>query len=165
LRHALSSDPTLWQRYGDLAEQATESWLVLLAGRDLMLHESARQKMEALRKELSGPDPSPLEKLLVERVVACWLQVHYADATYAQAKGPQHTPGLLAELMKRQESSQRRFLASVQKLALVRKLIRPAPSPLELAARNLREGPPATTRVPRAPSRAESVTLGVPVLN
>jgi hypothetical protein len=153
-----------WQRYGDLAAQAAESWLMLQAGKDLMLHESARQKMEALRKELSGKDPTPLEKLLIDRVIACWLQVHYAEATYAQAKGPHHTPAVLNDLMKRQESSQRRYLTAIQKLALVRKLIRPAPSPLEMAAA-LREGPPATTRVQRAPSRAESVTLGAPVLN
>jgi hypothetical protein len=39
------------------------------------------------RSRPGGPDPSPLEKLLVGRVVAGWLQVHYADAPYAQLRG------------------------------------------------------------------------------
>jgi len=42
---------------------------------------------DAMRTELAGPRPSPIERLLVQRVVACWLQVYHADAMAAQA-GP-----------------------------------------------------------------------------
>jgi hypothetical protein len=133
LREALECDPSLWQEYGDLAAQAQEAWLQLLAGTDYLLAESVRLKLGALRQELGTEGASPLEKLLIERVVACWLQTHYADALYAQAKGPQSTPSVRQELMKRQESSQRRYLASIKQLALVRKLLKPALSPLQLA--------------------------------
>src|SRR6516164_1103310 len=94
LRVALDANPWVWERYGDLAQQSQAAWLRLVAGRNLLLLESARRKAEQLRAELAGPAPSPLERLLVERVVACWLQVHYADAAYAQLKGTnpaQHT--------------------------------------------------------------------------
>jgi len=133
LREALEGDPSLWQEYGDLAAQAQEAWLQLLAGTDYLLAESVRLKLDALRQELGAAGASPLEKLLVERIVACWLQTHYADALYAQAKGPQSTASVRQELMKRQESSQRRYLAAIKQLALVRKLLRPALSPLQLA--------------------------------
>ena len=133
LREALEADPSLWQAYGDLAAQAQEAWLQLLAGTDYLLAESVRLKLAALRQELGAEGASPLEKLLVERIVACWLQTHYADALYAQAKGPQSTASVRQELMKRQESSQRRYLAAIKQLALVRKLLRPALSPLQLA--------------------------------
>ena len=133
LREALVADPSIWQEYGDLAAQAQEAWLQLLAGTDHLLAESVRLKLAALRQELGAEGASPLEKLLIERIVACWLQTHYADALYAQARGPQSTASVRQELMKRQESSQRRYLAAIKQLALVRKLLKPALSPLQLA--------------------------------
>jgi hypothetical protein len=84
LRRLLDQNPRVWQCHGDLAQQAEEAWLRLAAGHDLFLHESLIRKLRDLRGELAGPDPSPLEQLLVGRIVACWLQVHYADAVYAQ---------------------------------------------------------------------------------
>jgi hypothetical protein len=135
----LEADPSVWQEYGDLAAQAQEAWLQLLAGTDYLLAESVRLKLGALRQELSAEGASPLEKLLIERVIACWLQTHYADALYAQAKGPHSTPSVRQELMKRQDSSQRRYLAAIKQLALVRKLLKPALSPLQLAQATVSE--------------------------
>jgi hypothetical protein len=139
LREALEADPSLWREYGDLAAQAQEAWLRLLGGTDYMLSESVRLKLTALRQELGTEGASPLEKLLIERIVACWLQTHYADALYAQAKGPGSTTSVRQELMKRQESSQRRYLAAIKQLALVRKLLKPALSPLQLAQATVSE--------------------------
>lgn len=131
LRQALAADSSLWTLYGDLAAQAQASWLNMLAGRDLYLYEAVRHKLEELRAELAGPNPSPLERLLVERIVACWLQLHYADALFAQAS-PQATSAVRQELMRRQESAQRRYLAGIKQLALVRKLLAPRPSALDI---------------------------------
>ena len=149
LRDALVADPAVWQEYGDLAAQAQEAWLQLLAGTDHLLAESVRLKLGALRHELGAEGASPLEKLLIERIVACWLQTHYADALYAQARGPQSTASVRQELMKRQESSQRRYLAAIKQLALVRKLLRPALSPLQLALGTVSEDAAA----PKAPGK------------
>jgi hypothetical protein len=117
------------------AQVSTERsrWLQLIAGKNLLLLESTQRKAAQLRTELAGPEPSPLEWLLVERIVACWLQVHYSDAAYAQMKGggpAQHTAAL-----RRQNSAQQRYLQTVKALATVRRLLRPAPAPVEIAAR------------------------------
>jgi hypothetical protein len=135
LRRALDADPRVWQQAGDLAAHAQAAWLSLLAGKDLLLHESVKRQAEAMREELAGPSPSRLEALLVERIVACWLQTMYADCIYAQARAPEATAAVLRELMRRQESAQKRYLASIKQLALVRKLLKPTPSPLEIATR------------------------------
>ena len=37
-----------------------------------------------MRQELAGENPTALEKLLVERILACWLGVEHADAMLAQ---------------------------------------------------------------------------------
>jgi|SRR5579884_2000273 len=146
LRRALDADPELWRRHGDLAAQAQASWIALVAGPDLVLRECLERKMDELRAELAGPSPSPLERLLVERVTICSLQAQFSDAAYAQARGPDATPAVLRELLHRQDSSQRRYLAAIKQLALVRKLIRPALSPFELASRPVPEGTPAGAR-------------------
>jgi hypothetical protein len=142
LRQALDGDASLWGRVGDLAVQAEAIWLNLVAGKDLFLRETVERKMKELRAELAGPGPSPLERLLVDRVVACWLQVNYADCIYPQSSAQESTPAIRQELMKRQESAQRRYLAALKALELVRKHVRPAISPVDLAARPVPECPP-----------------------
>ena len=130
LRAALDTNPWIWERYGDLAQQSQAAWLQLIAGPNLLLRESVERKTEQLRAELAGPGPSPLERLLVERVIACWLQTQYADAAYAQQQNP--SPGQHTAALKRQAGSHQRFLHAIKTLATVRKLLKSAPSTLEL---------------------------------
>ena len=85
LREALAANPNLWQTYGDLALQAEGALVRLAAGSNLLLAESLRFKLRALKAELGGASPSPLERLLVERVSASWLQTAYFDGLLAQA--------------------------------------------------------------------------------
>jgi hypothetical protein len=133
LRAALNANPWVWQRFGDLGQQSQGAWLQLIAGKNLLLLESASRKAEQLRAELAGPAPSPLERLLVERVVACWLQTNYADASYAQLKGT--TPAQHTAALRRQNSAQQRYLQAVRALATIRRLLRPSPAPVEIATR------------------------------
>jgi hypothetical protein len=48
-----------------LARQSQAAWLQLIAGPNLLLRESVERKAEQLRAELAGPEPSPLEGVLV----------------------------------------------------------------------------------------------------
>jgi len=126
LRRVFDADPTLWQKVGDLAAQAQETWLVVIAGTDLSLKEAARCKLDEMREELASVSPTPIEKLLIERILACWLQVHQADAAYANALGSaQASVAILREFTRRQESSQRQYHASIKQLELVRNLMKP----------------------------------------
>ena len=112
LRVALDANPWVWERYGDLAKQSQAAWLQLIAGRNLLLLEATQRKAAQLRAELAGPQPTPLERLLVERIVSSWLQTNYADSAYAQlprgANPAQHTAAL-----GRQNSAQHRYLQAV----------------------------------------------------
>jgi hypothetical protein len=132
LREAMGGDPSKWQTYGDLAARAQDAWLSLLIGRDVLARESIRVKLDALRAELGGASPSSLERLLVERIAACWIHVHAADALYAGVARKGAADSALREAAKQQESAQRRYLAALKQLALVRKLIKPSPSPIDL---------------------------------
>jgi hypothetical protein len=154
LRHLLDGRPDLWQVAGDLARNAELSWLLLITGTDLRARECLDRKVQALKAELAGPDPSPLERLLVERITACWLMVHYADGYYAQLKDQPVLLALANDAERRQGRYQSRYLAAIRTLATVRKLMARAPSPLEIATRLAAAAPPpANHRNGRSPAR------------
>jgi hypothetical protein len=82
------------------------------------------RKLPLLKAELAGPDPTPLERLLADRVAACWLQLHYYEAILAQSLGNM-TIAQGHYQQRRIDSAHRRYLAAIKTLALVRKLAVP----------------------------------------
>jgi hypothetical protein len=120
----MAEDPGLVRVLGgELAEQAELSLIAAAAGNDLALREGLTRKLELLRQDLQGPSPTPLERLLVERVVACWLQVQDADVRYAQAKNLSLEWGTYYQ--KRMDRAHKRYLSAIKTLATVRKLALP----------------------------------------
>src|SRR5262249_18212335 len=79
VREMLKSPGAVDRLGGNLAWQAEHALLRTATGDNLSLREALTRKLELLRAELGGPSPTPLERLLIERVAACWLQLHLAD--------------------------------------------------------------------------------------
>ena len=79
LQAYLDDNPEVWQKLGDLSWHAEEAVLGVIAGKHLLIKESVRKKMQELRAELSGHSTSPLEQLLIDRIVLAWAQSHHAD--------------------------------------------------------------------------------------
>ena len=79
-----------------------------------------RDEAEVLRKDLLGDDPTPLERLLVDRIVVTWLQVQYCDFNYGVRKDLSVAQSEHAS--RYQDRVQRRHLAACKALAQVRKL-------------------------------------------
>ena len=148
LREALAANPHLWQTYGDLALQAEGALVRLAAGSNLLLAESLLFKLRALKAELGGDGDSPLERLLIARVAATWLQTNYYDTMVTQAAGAGEAR--LKVLRQQQDAAHRRHLAGIKQLAVVRRLLRPAPSPLELLRAPVGETSPAPAATRRA---------------
>ena len=133
LRQALDADANLWRYYGDLALQAEAALIRLAAGANLLLAEALQRKLHAMSKELTSESTSPLERLLVQRVTATWVQVSYFDALMTQSSGSSEARTRM--LLRQQDAAHRRHLAAVKTLATVRKLLKPSPSPVEVASR------------------------------
>jgi hypothetical protein len=109
---------------GDLARQAQTHLVIKCAAKDLMLRESLLRKVELLRAEVAGLSPSPLERLLAERVVSCWLHLHYLEAVYHAKEGMALD---LGEYYQRSiQRAQKSYLAAIKTLATVRNLALPA---------------------------------------
>jgi hypothetical protein len=121
LRAVLDQHPEIWRHIGDLALHAELAWVDLICGTNDSMRESVTRKVRELKVELGGASPSPLERLLAERVSACWLQLHHADTSFARAKGLSLKQADAA--LKRQDQAHRRYLTAIGALATLKKLM------------------------------------------
>ena len=115
-----------WEESGNMAYQVQESCLKAFFGpKALLTQEAQRRKCAALRRELAGEHPTPLEMLLVDRIVMSGLHLHYAEALYAQHL---ETFSLKQNefYQRRLSLAQNRYLAAIRTLAQVRRLQVPA---------------------------------------
>jgi hypothetical protein len=81
------------------------------------------RKLDRLRDELLGPRPMPLERLLVERVVSCWLYLEYLEFVFYNKESV--TLELGACYQQSISAAQKRYLAAIKSLAVVRRLAVP----------------------------------------
>lgn len=104
---------------------ARDALLRAMSGKSILLEEDTRHQMKALHARLAGKSPSPLETLLVERIVTCWLHLHYYETLAAQSMKDQSLRQSEAH-GKRIEQAHRRYLSAIKALAQVRRLELPA---------------------------------------
>src|SRR6185295_3645059 len=83
LRQLLDSHPEIYEQIGDLAAHAERVLIAVIAGPNQLLRESLVRKLGDMRTELAGPATNLLERMAVERVLACWLQLQHADTVAA----------------------------------------------------------------------------------
>ena len=147
-----------WEKVGNMAHQAQEAMLTGFLGADALLsHEGQRRKCVALRRDLEGAAPTPLERLLVDRVVLCWLHLHSAETLYAQ--NMRQLSLVQHDFYQRRLSLvQRRYLAAITALAQVRRLQVPA-AQVNIAEQQLNVAAitpahPQQTSAPKAQRRA-----------
>jgi hypothetical protein len=121
IRAALDEVPGLTTLFVDLAREAERSLIRHVSGDNLLIKEGLPRQLETMRKDLAGPNPSPLEGLLVERVVATWLQLRLFETHYAKnlgnltvAQGEYH--------QRRLDRLHGRHLSAVKSLSQVRKI-------------------------------------------
>jgi hypothetical protein len=115
--------PSLVEAGGNLAEIAGRKLVEAITGANLLFRETLQAKLDAMRKDLAGTQLSPIERLLAERAIACWLQLYHADAIVAQTENCSLERGDYQQ--RRQDRAHRRFLSAIKTLATVRRLASP----------------------------------------
>jgi hypothetical protein len=111
--------------FGDLAARARDFAVDAVAQTNLAIKAATPRKMAALLAELEGPDPGPIERLLAERAVFCWLILWEYESVLALQAG-KLTAYQSAFHHRRIDAAHRRYLSSLRALATVRKLAVPA---------------------------------------
>jgi hypothetical protein len=100
-----------------------------VGGADPLTEYALSARLDMMRADIGGESPTPLEVLLTEQVVSCWLWLQLLDA-FLSSQFRRNFPAshkrvgmaYLLKLVRFQESAERRFLAAIKTLAQVRKL-------------------------------------------
>jgi hypothetical protein len=121
----LRAHPELWVIVGDLAEA---SMRLMLSAKWLppAMNESVRVGLKEMRKDLGFETASPLEKLLINQVILCWIAFHQTQMRHdVDLENGSTIPNALF-WEKKVTLAQRRYLRAIEALARVRRLKLPA---------------------------------------
>lgn len=125
LLRVLEGDPDRLIRlgHGNLDVLAEECLSMRELGDNLIARDAIEARLKRLRAELAGPAPTPLERLLVDRVAMTWFQLQMLElVTPTSGK----SDGWALRIDRRRDQAHRRFLSSLKALAQVRRLELPA---------------------------------------
>src|SRR5436190_1019339 len=75
IRDILHRHPEVWRHVGDLATLAERAWIAVLAADHPVAVESMKRTVAEMKAELAGDNATRIERLLVDQVVACWMEV------------------------------------------------------------------------------------------
>ena len=122
IRELLDGSPDLAWRLRNTGKLAERLLIGKMTGEgDAAAKEMMEHQLESMRLDIAGKDPSSLEVLLAERVVATWLQVQFFEGLYASGLG-KHTLAQGNYYQKRLDRAHNRHLSAVRALAQIRKM-------------------------------------------
>jgi hypothetical protein len=127
LQQILDERPEIWQSIGDLAKNAELAMIRLISGKSVLLREAMERSLKALRNNISPADPSPLEKLLVDRIVITWMRVQYIETNSVSLADLSLAEKKFA--LQQRESAQKLFDAAVKSLRTVQSKLGQLPGP------------------------------------
>ena len=129
LRKALrESSSEVISRASDIGRKGQWALIKTVAANDPLTEEALVTRLDLMHAEVAGPEPSPLEVLLTERICSLWLLIEVLEMLVSvQLLGDlpreRRSPmSFLQHVFKWQESANRRFLSAIRELARVRKL-------------------------------------------
>jgi hypothetical protein len=109
---------------GSSAEWLIRTIIRKAAGDNIASQEAIRRMIESVRAELAGPNPSPMERLLAERVALCWWLVNWYENSVQDCDRMSIAQANFFQA--RIDKAHSRFLKAIKTLAQVRKLALPA---------------------------------------
>jgi hypothetical protein len=120
LRKVLDEVPRV-ARIIDLARDVERGLVEKMSGDDVFTQEAIPRNLKAMRREIAGENPSPLERLLAERITVCWLELQYFQTIYTQNLG--NLSITQSDYHQRRiDKAHRRYLSSIKVLAQIRKM-------------------------------------------
>ena len=123
IRKILKESPELAWQIMDFAKY-TESHHIkmMVKEEDPGLKEVLKAQLAFMREEIAGDNPSPLERLLAERIVLTWLQIQLFEDLYASSMPKSMTFAQGNYKQKMIDQAHRRYLSAIRTLAQIRKL-------------------------------------------
>lgn len=122
---SMLAQPERGKRILDMPRQVRQELVIAVFNRtDELAMRTCLMKADMLEADLlSEASASPLERLLIQRLVTCWLAAELADMSAAADA----MRNVNEYYMRRQDRAHRRFLQSVDALTRMRRLMSPIP--------------------------------------
>ena len=128
LRRAVrESSPEIVAEASDVASRGQRVLAETASGGDMLAEEALCARLDLMRNEIAGENPTPLEVLLTERIVSSWLLVEVLEllmnAQLMVGEGAPRAPVYyLKFVVGWLDSANRRHLSAVTALAKVRRI-------------------------------------------
>jgi len=104
-----------------LTRRALDGWIALLAGNDQQAAAGLRRDLQIARRRFLAEGNSNVERLLVDRILVCRLQVDYCDLAIAATADA--TPKQVKFFNRRLNAADWRLVVAVKNLVTVRGLL------------------------------------------
>ncbi|MDQ5828097.1 MAG: hypothetical protein M3441_28615, partial [Chloroflexota bacterium] len=88
------------------------------------VRESQERAVEVMREEYGHATAPPLERILIEQIIICWLRLNTLEIHYTTKTFESHTTETGLYWDRRLTNAQRRFTRACESLARVRRLAR-----------------------------------------
>ena len=136
----------------------TPSQILTIAHEHLVIQEALRRRLEQMKQELGWETATALERLLIERIVLCWHHLYRMETGYQRALKESLSLEKSLYYQKVLDRAQKRHLAAIQSLALVRRLQIP-PVQVNIADKqmNVVQGAPTPNALPSVELTESSV--------
>jgi hypothetical protein len=112
---------------GNLTTLVEQSGFAVLGADNPLAVESMKRTTAQMKTELAGDRPTRLEQMLVDQIVAVWMEFSCLQAISASARGDSQAQDGLR--LKRLESAQKRHASAIKLLSSVRSLMPAASVP------------------------------------
>jgi hypothetical protein len=120
INQILDANPVIWKRLGDIGSVTEKAWVSVLAEKNPLIVEAIARTLAEMRSDLAGKNPSQIEKVLVDQIVLCWLQMQALGFGCANLERSGGTKTNRAHV--RLDLANKRHLAALKALADLRRL-------------------------------------------
>jgi len=120
INEILDKCPGVWKRLGDIGNLAEQAWIDLLAEKNPAVAGSIARTLAEMRAELSGENPTAIEKAIVNQIVICWLQMKALE--FGAANLEKNGGGKTNRAHVRLDLANRRYLVALRALTDLRRL-------------------------------------------
>jgi hypothetical protein len=121
LRRALRDSPKLWRFAGDMTRRALDQIATECAA-SIFVRESILHGLSEMRCELGYESAPPLERILIEQVLICWLRLNLLEKLHWTKTLESHSTETGLYWDRRLSTAQRRLTRATESLAKVRRL-------------------------------------------
>lgn len=136
LERAFRDNPKLWRIVGDLNLQ-TENNLIEKLTDQAVVKAALRQGAHELRENLGQHEAPALERLLIDQVILCWLNLNQIQRAYDHKMEQALTLTVGVYWEKRLTMAQTRYTKAIEMLAKVRRLSRVVPLQVNIGGQQI----------------------------